>query len=390
MLASRLGNLHCARILAQRGRACLTLRDKEHSLLPFEWCLNQGYQKEEVDFLRPTTRFYRVAKLATTLTRSQNHTSVSSIETNDTKLMSFKSVVKGRKTATSLITPKVNFKMSTSELFDIKKVYKSIDECSLERQQNVDMLPHKHTRLHYPSSRVPSQNTSDAISKTCQNTSDAASQASELCGFIKTRQSQQEPLQVKSAKFTSEETENIYGIEREKGLGKEPLYKGAVEECSDVMKIDTSTCIVGGHQYVLVPQRKLTSRKYPTLGSSMRSLGYRNRKISITNDIKTPTCSYAADNSCTDNKVLLVGHEVRMQIEEYASSFQNPESESHTKSCCSLNTNKSHSLQNQGGHSKDSIDMKETLTQERITCNSQPGNDDKTSKNHEKKLIVNN
>lgn len=72
LVAARNGNLNCAKILAQKGRASLVLKDKERHLTPLEWCLQQGYQKDEVEFLKPVTRFYRVAKLATSLSRSRS------------------------------------------------------------------------------------------------------------------------------------------------------------------------------------------------------------------------------------------------------------------------------------------------------------------------------
>ena len=75
-VAIKNGNMNCAKILAQKGRASVHLKDKEFGLTPMEWCLREGYDKDEVSFLKPMTRFYRVAKLATSLSRSR--TSVSS------------------------------------------------------------------------------------------------------------------------------------------------------------------------------------------------------------------------------------------------------------------------------------------------------------------------
>ncbi|KAL8564307.1 hypothetical protein ACOMHN_050918 [Nucella lapillus] len=76
-LATKNANLNCAKILAQKGRASVNLKDKEHGLTPMDWCLRKGYEKDEVDFLKPQTRFYRVAKLATSLSR--NRASVGSL-----------------------------------------------------------------------------------------------------------------------------------------------------------------------------------------------------------------------------------------------------------------------------------------------------------------------
>ncbi|XP_076464073.1 uncharacterized protein LOC143296155 [Babylonia areolata] len=71
-VATKNGNLNCAKILAQKGRASVSLKDKEQGMTPLEWCLRKGFEKDEVDFLKPNTRFYRVAKLATSLSKSRS------------------------------------------------------------------------------------------------------------------------------------------------------------------------------------------------------------------------------------------------------------------------------------------------------------------------------
>ncbi|BFZ11888.1 hypothetical protein BsWGS_14927 [Bradybaena similaris] len=63
------GFLQCAKILAGKGKASLTLKDKVHQMTPLEWCLNEGYQQSDVEFLKPSTKFYRVAKLTTTMAK---------------------------------------------------------------------------------------------------------------------------------------------------------------------------------------------------------------------------------------------------------------------------------------------------------------------------------
>lgn len=83
LVAVKNGNMNCAKILAQKGRASVYLKDKDFGLTPLEWCLKEGYDKDEVDFLKPRTRFYRVAKLATSLSRSR--TSVSSSISQEAK-----------------------------------------------------------------------------------------------------------------------------------------------------------------------------------------------------------------------------------------------------------------------------------------------------------------
>ncbi|KAK6999082.1 dentin sialophosphoprotein, partial [Biomphalaria glabrata] len=68
-VAARSGYLQCAKILAIKGKASLTIKDKNHQLTPLEWCLKQGYQKQEVEFLKPSAKFYRLAKLTTTMAK---------------------------------------------------------------------------------------------------------------------------------------------------------------------------------------------------------------------------------------------------------------------------------------------------------------------------------
>lgn len=38
-------------------------------MTPLEWCLNEGYPQSDVEFLKPSTKFYRVAKLTTTMAK---------------------------------------------------------------------------------------------------------------------------------------------------------------------------------------------------------------------------------------------------------------------------------------------------------------------------------
>ncbi|KAH9488000.1 hypothetical protein Btru_066800 [Bulinus truncatus] len=68
-VAAMSGYLQCAKILALKGKASLTTKDKVHQMTPLEWCLKQGYQKTEVEFLKPSAKFYRLAKLTTTMAK---------------------------------------------------------------------------------------------------------------------------------------------------------------------------------------------------------------------------------------------------------------------------------------------------------------------------------
>ncbi|XP_005107618.1 synphilin-1-like [Aplysia californica] len=74
-IAAKNGFLQCARILALKGKASLTLKDKVSQLTPLEWCLSEGYQKSEVEFLKPSAKFYRVAKLTTTMAKYRKKSS---------------------------------------------------------------------------------------------------------------------------------------------------------------------------------------------------------------------------------------------------------------------------------------------------------------------------
>ncbi|CAG5124579.1 unnamed protein product, partial [Candidula unifasciata] len=68
-VATTKGFIQCAKILTIKGKASLTLKDKVHRLTPLEWCLRLGFQKPEVDFLKPAAKFYKVAKLTTTMVK---------------------------------------------------------------------------------------------------------------------------------------------------------------------------------------------------------------------------------------------------------------------------------------------------------------------------------
>ncbi|GFO16887.1 ankyrin repeat domain-containing protein 63, partial [Plakobranchus ocellatus] len=79
-IAARNGFLQCAKILAVKGKASLTLKDKVNGLTPLDWSLKEGYQKSEVEFLKPSAKFYRLAKLTTTMAKCRKKSSVTSQE----------------------------------------------------------------------------------------------------------------------------------------------------------------------------------------------------------------------------------------------------------------------------------------------------------------------
>ncbi|XP_067681651.1 ankycorbin-like [Haliotis asinina] len=72
LTAARSGNLECCRVLVNTGKASLSLRDKQRNLLPIEWLQQQQFDQASIDFLRPKTKFYRVAKLATSLAKAKS------------------------------------------------------------------------------------------------------------------------------------------------------------------------------------------------------------------------------------------------------------------------------------------------------------------------------
>ena len=77
-IAAKSGFLQCAKILAVKGKASLTIKDKVHGLTPLDWSLKEGYQKSEVEFLKPSAKFYRLAKLTTTMAKYRKRSSVTS------------------------------------------------------------------------------------------------------------------------------------------------------------------------------------------------------------------------------------------------------------------------------------------------------------------------
>ncbi|GFR58648.1 ankyrin repeat domain-containing protein 63 [Elysia marginata] len=79
-IAAKSGFLLCAKILAVKGKASLTIKDKVHGLTPLDWSLKEGYQKSEVEFLKPSAKFYRLAKLTTTMVKYRKRSSVTSQE----------------------------------------------------------------------------------------------------------------------------------------------------------------------------------------------------------------------------------------------------------------------------------------------------------------------
>lgn len=74
-LATKKNYLQCAKILSIKGKANLTLKDKVYQMSPMEWCVSGGYQKSEVEFLKPLTKFYKVAKLTTTIVKCRKRSS---------------------------------------------------------------------------------------------------------------------------------------------------------------------------------------------------------------------------------------------------------------------------------------------------------------------------
>lgn len=68
-IAATKGFVQCAKVLTLKGKASVTLKDKVHRLTPLEWCLRMGFQKSEVEFLKPAAKFYKVAKLTTTMVK---------------------------------------------------------------------------------------------------------------------------------------------------------------------------------------------------------------------------------------------------------------------------------------------------------------------------------
>ena len=79
-IAAKSGFLQCAKILAVKGKASLTIKDKIHGLTPLDWSLKEGYQKTDVEFLKPSAKFYRLAKLTTTMAKYRKRSSVTSQE----------------------------------------------------------------------------------------------------------------------------------------------------------------------------------------------------------------------------------------------------------------------------------------------------------------------
>ncbi|XP_041351033.1 putative ankyrin repeat protein RBE_0220 [Gigantopelta aegis] len=69
LAAAKAGNIQCARLLVEQGKAMQSKKDRTHGKTAFQWLKEYGYERDELDFLR-RDRFYRVAKLATSLARS--------------------------------------------------------------------------------------------------------------------------------------------------------------------------------------------------------------------------------------------------------------------------------------------------------------------------------
>ncbi|XP_046572337.1 uncharacterized protein LOC124280442 [Haliotis rubra] len=72
LIAARNGNLECCRVLVNTGKASLGLRDKQTNLLPIEWLQQQQFDQASIEFLRPKRKFFRVAKLATSLAKAKS------------------------------------------------------------------------------------------------------------------------------------------------------------------------------------------------------------------------------------------------------------------------------------------------------------------------------
>ncbi|XP_046351204.2 ankyrin repeat domain-containing protein 50-like [Haliotis rufescens] len=72
LAAARNGHLECCQVLVSHGKASLNLRDKERNLLPIDWLQQQQFDHASIEFLRPKTKFYRVAKLATSLAKAKS------------------------------------------------------------------------------------------------------------------------------------------------------------------------------------------------------------------------------------------------------------------------------------------------------------------------------
>ncbi|KAK7504875.1 hypothetical protein BaRGS_00003903 [Batillaria attramentaria] len=147
LVAARNGNLNCAKILAQKGRASVQLKDKEHNMTSLEWCLKEGYQKEEVEFLKPNQRFYRVAKLATSLSRSRSSmSSISQDLTGKAKFSPAKSVDSGTKVGKARGgNSKINLSRSKSQTVESHRAYDvnhgkvGVGGTSMIRQTTVDL-----------------------------------------------------------------------------------------------------------------------------------------------------------------------------------------------------------------------------------------------------------
>ena len=69
LAAAKAGNIQCARLLVEQGKAMQSKKDRTHGKTAFQWLKEYGYERDELDFLR-RDRFYRVAKLATSLARN--------------------------------------------------------------------------------------------------------------------------------------------------------------------------------------------------------------------------------------------------------------------------------------------------------------------------------